>query len=141
MFLFVVRHLRWLARVPLLPQFFDALLLGWTCLARRARLAAMEALEARVLALPGVRLRVHRLGGTEFVQNGRELGHLHGNGLLDARLAREAAEALVAAGTVRAHHLFPPRSGWISFQLETAADVPRALEILAGISVASERQS
>ena len=30
MFRFVVRHLRWLARVPLAPQLFDALLLAWT---------------------------------------------------------------------------------------------------------------
>ncbi len=134
MFLFVVRHLRWLSRVPLIPHFFDALLLAWTCVAHRPRLAAMEDLEARALLLPGVRLRVHRLGGSEFVQDDRCLGHLHGNGLLDARLARDAAQALVAEGTVRPHHIFSPCSGWISFQIETTADVPRALELLAGTS-------
>ena len=90
----------------------------------------MEALEARVAALPGVCLRIHSLGGTEFVRDRRELGHLHGNGLLDARVTKEAAAAWLAAGTVKAHHVFPPRSGWISFQLETSLDVPRALEIL-----------
>ena len=132
MFFFVVRHVRWLARVPLMPPLFDALLLAWTCLAHRARLAAMEELEARVTALPGIGLRVHRLGGMEFVRDGRELGHLHGNGLLDARLPRELAEALVATGIVRAHHVFPPRSGWVSFQLETPADVSRAVDILTG---------
>ena len=137
MFLFVVRHLRWLARVPGMPQIFDAGLLAWTCLAHRARLAAMEQLEARALALPGVGLRVHRLGGMEFVQGKRQLGHLHGNGLLDARLARGAAESLVSAGAVGAHHVFPPRSGWISFQLETPADVPRALEILVQTAAAT----
>ena len=131
MFLFVVRRLRWLARVPLLPPLFDALLLGWTSIAHRARLAAMDDLEARVLTLPRVGLRVHRLGGLEFVRDGCELGHVHSNGLLDARLPRDLAESLIAAGAVRAHHVFPPRSGWISFQLETRADVPRALEILA----------
>lgn len=130
MFLFVVRHLRWLARVPLLPQMFDALLFAWTCVAHHARRTAMHTFEAQAAALPGVRLRVHRLGGIEFVQHGRELGHLHGNGLLDARITGDGAAALVADGVVRAHHVFPPRSGWVSFQLETAADVPRALEIL-----------
>ncbi len=132
MFLFVVRHLRWLARVPLMPQVFDALLLAWTCVAHRNRLAAMETLEAQAKGLPGLRLCVHRLGGIEFVQHGRELGHLHGNGLLDARIKGGGAETLVADGVVRAHHVFPPRSGWVSFQLETMADVPRAMEILTG---------
>lgn len=138
MFLFVVRRLHWLARVPLLPQLFDALLLTWTCVARRPRLAAMEELERRVLALPGVCLRVHRFGGTEFGQAGHELGHLHGNGLLDARVAPGVAAALIAAGTVRAHHIFPPRSGWVSLPLESCADVPLALEIL---EAAAQRSS
>ncbi len=130
MFLLVVRHGRWLARVPLFPQVFDALLLAWTCLAHRPRLAAMEALEARALTLPGVRLRVHRLGGTEFVGGTRELGHVHGHGLLDVRLTRADAAGCLAVGDVLPHHVFPPTSGWISYQLQTPADVPRALELL-----------
>jgi hypothetical protein len=131
MFLFVVRHARWLARFPLLPQIFDALLLAWTCVANRPRLKAMEALEARVLAMPGIRCRIHRFGGMEFVQDGRELGHLHGHGLLDVRVSPAEAEAFVAGGVARAHHVFAPRSGWISFQLDTGADVAQGMEFLA----------
>lgn len=134
MFLFVVRHARWLARLPLAPQIFDALLLAWTCVANRSRLKAMEALEARVLAMPGVRCRIHRFGGMEFVENGRELGHLHGHGLLDVRVSPAEAEAFVASGAAHAHHVFAPRSGWISFQLETAADVAKGVEFLVAAS-------
>jgi hypothetical protein len=134
MFLFVVRHARWLARFPLLPQIFDALLLAWTCVANRPRLKAMEALEQRLLAMPGVGCRVHRFGGMEFVENGRELGHLHGHGLLDVRVSPDAAEAFVASGAARAHHVFAPRSGWISFQLETAADAAKGMEFLLAAS-------
>ena len=130
MFYFVVRYLRWLARVPGLPQFFDALLLASTCVFRRSRLAAMERLEAAALRLPGVRLKVHRFGGTEFVANeGGELGHLHGHGLLDVPVRREAADTLIARGRVRPHHVFP-RSRWVSFQIESTVDVPFALELL-----------
>ena len=129
MFLWVVRRGRWLARVPLLPQLFDALLLAWTATFRRERLRALEALEARALALPGVTPRVHRFGGMEFCQAGRELGHVHGHGLLDVRLPRPEALALLAAGRVRPHHVLP-RSGWVSFSLESEADVPFALELL-----------
>jgi hypothetical protein len=130
MFLFVVRHFRWLARVPGLPQFFDALLVAVTWLSRRPRLSAMEKLEAEALCRPGVRLKTHRFGGIEFVdETGRELGHLHGNGLLDVPVGNEAAASLLARGRVRPHHVFP-RSKWVSFQIESEADVPFALELI-----------
>ncbi len=63
MFDFVVRYLRWLARVPGLPQFFDALLLAGTCLFHGARLVAMEILETQALRIPGVHHKWHRFGG------------------------------------------------------------------------------
>jgi len=130
MFYFVVRYLRWAARVPGLPHLFDASLLAGTCVFRRSRLAAMDTFEAEALRLPGVRLGVHRFGGTEFVEKqGRELGHLHGHGLLDVSVGRQAASALLTDGRVRPHHVFP-RSNWISFQIESQADVPFALELL-----------
>lgn len=130
MFYFVVRHLRWVARVPGLPHLFDSLLVASTCVFRRSRLKGMEALEVEALRLPGVRLKVHRFGGIEFVEHkGRELGHLHGHGLLDVSVGCELAESLVAAGQVRPHHVFP-RSKWVSFQIESTADVPFALQLL-----------
>ena len=130
MFRFVVAHLRWLARVPGLPQLFDAALLAWTALAHPARLAAMQEIEKRALALPGVRLRVHRLGGTAFASGPHELGHLHGNGLLDLFVGRDERNALVAAAHAQPHHVFAD-SGWISFWVRTEADVPAALALLA----------
>ena len=129
MFYFVVRHLRWLARIPGLPQLFDALMLAATWLFCRDRLAAMEDLELQALRLPGLRLKVHKLGGTEFVRDGRELGHLHGNGLLDVALGRLTAQTLLAAGRVQPHHVFP-NSKWVSFQLESQRDVAFGVELL-----------
>lgn len=128
LFHFVVHHLRWLIGVPFFPQIFDSLLLTWTCLTRRSRLAAMMSLEAALGRR--VRLAMHRFGGTEFRDaTGRELGHIHGHGLLDVRLGRARARELIAEGRVRPHHIFP-NSGWVSFQLETPADVPFALILL-----------
>ncbi len=128
LFHFVVRRLRWLIRVPFFPQIFDGLLLTWTCLACRSRLTAMMRLEAALGRR--VRLAVHRFGGTEFRDTeGRQLGHIHGHGLLDVRLDRVRARQLIMEGRVRPHHIFPD-SGWVSFQLETPADVPFALMLL-----------
>ena len=129
MFRFAVTHLRWLARVPGLPQLFDAALLAWTWLAHPARLAAMQEIETRALALPGVRLRVHRLGGTAFARGPRELGHLHGNGLLDLFVGPAERAALVAAARAQPHHVFAD-SGWISFWVRSETDVAPALALL-----------
>src|SRR4051794_9207344 len=101
LFRFVVAHLRWLARIPGLPQLFDAMLLTWTAVSNRPRLAAMEALETRILAWPGLSIRVHRFGGTEFCLDGRELGHVHGNGLLDVYVGRAASDVLVKKGRAK----------------------------------------
>ena len=126
----VVHHFRWLARIPGMPHFFDALLTAGTWAFYPQRLAAMERLEREALSLPGVQLSIHRFGGIEFVDgNGREMGHLHGHGLLDVLVGRERAETLIANGRVHRHHVLP-HSGWVSFQIESAADVPFALELL-----------
>ncbi len=130
MFRFAVRHLRWLARVPGLPQLFDTALLAWTRLAHPARLAAMQEIEKRTLALPGICLRVHRLGGIGFARGSRELGHLHGNGLLDLFVGREQRDALVASRRAEPHHVFA-ESGWISFRVRSPADTSPALALLA----------
>jgi hypothetical protein len=130
MFYFTVKYLSWLARVPGLPLLFDALLLAFTCIAHRSRIEAMESLEVEALRLLRIRLKVHRFGGIEFIEpKGRELGHLHGNGLLDVLVGRGKGELLIAMKKVRPHHVFP-KSSWISFQLESKADVPFALELL-----------
>ena len=141
MFQFVVRRLRWLARVPLAPQIFDALLLTWTAIFHREKLRAIEALEAAALRLPGISLATHRFGGLGFACGGREFAHVHGNGLLDVKLTRERATELTAAGRAEPHHVFGP-SAWISFHIRTPADCEPALALIeeaAAFSLGSAR--
>ena len=138
-FEFIVRRLRWLARVPLAPQVLDALLLAWTALFHRGRFAALEALEDRALRIPGVRPCRHRYGGIGFARGGCEFAHLHGNGLLDVRLTRECADSMIAAGLANPHHVFGP-SAWVSFWVRSAADLPNAERLLhAGQRLARRR--
>ena len=138
MFHFVVRRLRWLARIPGAPQLFDAVLFAHSAIFHRERLAAMEAIEAAVLQFPGVRLRVHRLGGVEFSAGDREIGHLHGNGLLDVHLGREQAGRFVRDGIAEWHHVFG-ESAWISRWVRSEADVPQALALLrAALAIGGE---
>ena len=130
MFRFVVRRLRWLARIPLAPQLFDALMLTWTALFQREKLRAIETLEAAAHRLPGISPSAHRFGGIGFSRDGREVAHVHGNGLLDVKLTRERSAELVAAGCAEPHHVFGP-SAWISFWIRTAADCEPALALIA----------
>jgi hypothetical protein len=129
LFRFVVRHLRWLAHLPLAPQFFDSLLLSWTALVDRPRLRAMEALESAALQLPDVAPCIHRFGGIGFAHHGTEFAHLHGNGLLDVHLTRERAATLVATGRAEQHHVLGP-SAWISFSIGSQMNVKEALGLI-----------
>jgi len=131
----VYRRLPLLRRVPGLPTLFDVLLLAGTALLRRDRLAAMHRVETAVLSWPGVSPRMHRFGGTEFTltsgagRERREIGHLHGNGLLDIPFSRPLRDAAVAAGRAQPHHIFP-QSAWVSLFLRAGADAEDAIALL-----------
>ncbi len=124
-----VRRLKWLGRIPGLPQLFDAFLIALTGLFRPRRLRAMSEIEAAVGQWPGMRRGVHRFGGIGFFVQGGECGHLHGNGLLDCFVGMTNRAELVRDGRALPHHVFP-RSGWISFWVEDRDDIASALALL-----------
>lgn len=128
-FAFVVRRLRWLARVPVFPQIFDTMLLMGTALFNWRALSLRESLESEACRLLGVGLSVHRFGGVGFIYGRHELAHLHGNGLFDAFVGMRARDDVVGRGSASPHHVFP-RSGWVSFWIKTEADLPKALELM-----------
>ena len=121
--------MKWLARVPGAPHFFDAMLLVATGLFYRKRLRATSAIEATVRSWPEMRVGVHRLGGIGFFFRDKESSHIHGNGLLDCFVGRANRERLIASGHALPHHVFP-NSGWISFWIEDEKDVKAAMEII-----------
>ncbi|MFN7916663.1 MAG: DUF5519 family protein [Vicinamibacterales bacterium] len=86
-------------------------------------------IESVVSAWPGVEVVPHRFGGREFRLGGRELGHLHGDRLLDLPFPVRIRKQLVADGRAAEHHILP-ETGWVSFHIRTAADVPAAIELL-----------
>jgi hypothetical protein len=83
-----------------------------------------------VAGWPGVSAQPHRFGGTEFrYGERRELGHVHGDRLVDIPLPRRLRDEVVAAGRAAPHHVLP-ESGWVSVYLNEAGDVEQALELL-----------
>ena len=119
----------WLRRAYVLPQLLDTVLLAHTLVRHPAKARAMHLLEQEVLRWPGVSACIHRYGGTEFRWDHREIGHLHGHGLLDILFTRAIRDEVVEAQAAGPHHIFP-QSAWVSFDVNAAEDVPAALILL-----------
>ena len=97
----------------------------------------MEALFDDVSRWPGVTWHLHRFGGREWRIENEEIGHLHGNGVLDVLLPTRAdADRAIAEGFALTHHTHP-RTSWVSVPITTRADADagRALLRQAGITV------
>jgi hypothetical protein len=82
-----------------------------------------------LLTWSGVTVQPHRFGGIEFSVQGKEIGHLHGDYLVDLLLPKSRRDELIAAGRAEPHHIYP-ESGWVSVYLRSEADVLNAVEIL-----------
>ncbi|HXF60483.1 MAG TPA: luciferase family protein, partial [Caldilineaceae bacterium] len=59
----------------------------------------------------------------------REIGHIHGDSLVDIPFPTAVRNELVAAGQAEPHHVLPD-SGWISFYLHRPEDVEHAIALL-----------
>lgn len=86
-------------------------------------------IEEAVLTWPGVTAHTHRFGGTEYRLGGRELGHIHGESLVDIPFPTRVRAEVVAAGRAEPHHLLP-ETGWVSCYLRQEKDVDGAIELL-----------
>ena len=81
----------------------------------------------------------HRFGGTEYCLGRREIGHVHGDSLVDIPFPKTVRNELVAGGRAKAHHILPD-SGWVSIYLRQASDVDRAIELLRlSFEIANQR--
>ena len=79
-----------------------------------------ETIRAEVSGWPGTTEAPHRFGGVEFNLGTREIGHLHGDRLLDVPFPRRMRDALIADGRAEPHHVLP-QSGWVSFRIRSPA--------------------
>ena len=77
----------------------------------------------------GVSAHPHRFGGTEYRLGRREIGHVHGERLVDIPFPKKVRDELVANGEAQAHHVLP-ESGWVSVTLRSGDDVVRATALL-----------
>jgi hypothetical protein len=90
---------------------------------------AHQRIHTVVTSWEGVSAQPHRFGGTEFSIGKREIGHMHGDKLVDIPFPSKMRDELVASGRAQPHHILPD-TGWVSFFLREPGDVDHAIELL-----------
>jgi hypothetical protein len=88
-----------------------------------------EMIETQVLTWQGISVHPHRFGGREYRLETREIGHLHGNELVDVPLPIKIRNEVIAAGLAEHHHILPD-SGWVSIWLRSPEAVQNAILVL-----------
>jgi len=82
-----------------------------------------------VITWAGMGTAPHRFGGVEYVLGTREIGHIHGDHMVDIPFPKKVRDELVAAGHAQPHHILP-ETGWVSFYLRQDNDVEQAIALL-----------
>lgn len=100
---------------------------------------ARQKIHEAVSSWPNVTAHPHRFGGTEYRLGKRELGHIHGDQLVDIPFPKKVRDEIVAAGRAKPHHVLPD-SGWISFYLNEIADVEKAIGLFRQSFEMAEKQ-
>ncbi|HZQ11096.1 MAG TPA: luciferase family protein [Anaerolineae bacterium] len=91
---------------------------------------AREAITKEVTSWEGVTTHPHRFGGIEYCYGERrEIGHTHGDALVDILIPISLRDQLVAEGRAERHHVLPD-IGAVTIFLKKPEDVQRAIEIL-----------
>jgi hypothetical protein len=85
-------------------------------------------IKREVLSWPNVTAHPHRFGGVEFQVNQHEIGHLHGDHLADLPFPVRVRRELVADGRASPHHILS-NTGWVSYYIRSAADLPGVIAL------------
>ncbi len=83
-----------------------------------------------VASWEGVTLEEGRFSSTRFMVGRRELGHLHGDTILDLPLPPKVKAELIERGDARQHRWTRPESGWVTVEVVGAAGREHALALL-----------
>ncbi len=90
---------------------------------------AQAVITEAVTAWAGVTVQPHRFGGMEYVIGKREIGHIHGDHLVDIPFPKKVRDEIVTAGRAQTHHILP-ETGWVSVTLRQNDDVEKAVALL-----------
>src|SRR5262245_5194918 len=88
-----------------------------------------ERIVEEVTSWPGITTDFGEFGETEFLLDGRALGHVHGSHMADIPFPRRIRDRLVAEGRTGPHHVHPD-SGWTTKYMRDDADADEVIALL-----------
>ena len=92
-------------------------------------IGSKEKIHKAMMECDGVISGIHRFGGIEYKLGKREIGHIHGNHLVDIPFPKKIRDEIVENGEAQPHHVLP-ESGWVSVYMYNEDDVERAINLL-----------
>jgi len=92
-------------------------------------LNAQATITQTLISWEGVSTAPHRFGGVEYRLGTRELGHIHGDHLVDIPFPKKVRDEIVSSGLAEPHHILP-ETGWVSFYLREDEDVQKGIALL-----------
>jgi hypothetical protein len=90
---------------------------------------AQKTITQTLTSWEGVSTAPHRFGGVEYRLGTRELGHIHGDSLVDIPFPKKVRDEIVSAGLAEPHHILPA-TGWVSFYVREPGDIQKVIELL-----------
>jgi MFS family permease len=105
--------------------------------------AIVETIKREIMSWPDVTSQPHRFGGVDFRVGGKEMGHLHGENMVDlplppnALFAGSSSNKLMgvpkqweekAQGSLPPHDAYP-ESNWINYWIKGEDDMPRVVAL------------
>lgn len=124
----IAKHFALLKKIPFLPILVDEQIKVITFLFRPSVMYRMSALSKTIKSWQGVNCHYHKFGGLQFDYKGREIGHLHGNGLLDLKLSKNLNQ-LRLNPLIEPHH-FLGDSNWVSIKIRSNSPLEEIIAIV-----------
>ena len=95
-----------------------------------APVGAAQLISDEVASWPGVHAGEGERGELAFTLGPRELGHLHGDRVMDTSFPRALWDALFEEGRIGYHPVFPGKPGFAARSMDTDDDVRDVIALL-----------
>lgn len=125
----IAKYFSFLKEIPLLPILIDEQVKLLTFIFRPGLFFLMAQIIKEVKNWEGVSIHTHRYGGIEFRVENKEIGHLHGGGLLDILFDKDTKDSLFKNKQISEHHIFQ-NTGWGSLYLSEKSDFQEIIGLL-----------
>lgn len=125
----IARYFSVLKEIPFLPILIDEQIRLFTFIFKPGLFFLMSEIIKEIKTWEGVSLHTHRYGGIEFRVANKEIGHLHGGGLLDILFDKHTKDVLVKNKRISEHHLIK-NTGWGSLYIRENSDFQEIVYLL-----------